>query len=96
MKTRDEVINCLKENKERLSRKYPLKAMALFGSYARQEQTEHSDIDVLVEFSEPVGIEFIDLAEELERIFNKRIDLISKKGIKDHYMPYIEDDAIYV
>jgi uncharacterized protein len=96
VKTKDEVINCLKENKENLTSKFPLKAIALFGSYARNEQTEESDIDVLVEFNRPVGFEFIDLLEELEKLLNHKIDLVSKKGIKDHYLPYIEDDAIYV
>lgn len=62
MKTRDEVINCFKENKEQLAKKYPLMTMPVFGSYARQEQTEESDIDILVEFSEPEGIELIGLA----------------------------------
>ena len=96
MKTRDEIINCLKENKERLQSKFPLKSIALFGSYARNEQTEESDIDVLVEFNQSVGFEFIDLLEDLEKLFNHKIDLVSKKGVKDHYLPYIEDDAIYV
>jgi uncharacterized protein len=96
VKTKDEVINCLKENKEKLKAKFPLKTIALFGSYARNEQTEDSDIDVLVEFSEPVGFEFLDLIEELEKLLKHKIDLVSKKGIKEHYLPYIEDDAIYV
>jgi predicted nucleotidyltransferase len=96
VKTRDEIINCLKENKERLQSKFPLKSIALFGSCARNEQTEDSDIDVLVEFNQPVGFEFIDLLEDLEKLFNHKIDLVSKKGVKDHYLPYIEDDVIYV
>lgn len=96
VKTRDEVINCLKANKEELQKKFPLKSIALFGSYARNEQTDESDIDVMVEFSEPVGFEFIDLMEELEQMLNHKIDLISRKGLKTHYLPYIDSDAIYV
>lgn len=76
--------------------KFPLKSIALFGSYARNEQTEDSDIDVLVEFEKPVGFEFIDLHEDLEKMLDHKIDLVSKKGVKEHYLPYIEDDAIYV
>lgn len=96
MKTRADIINCLAENKERLQLKFPLKSIALFGSYARNEQTEDSDIDVLVEFEKPVGFEFIDLHEDLEKMLDHKIDLVSKKGVKEHYLPYIEDDAIYV
>jgi uncharacterized protein len=96
MLTKEEILKRLREHKTELQQKFPLKSLALFGSYARNEQTDESDIDVLVEFSEPVGIEFIDLIEELEKLFNHKIDLVSKKGIKPHYLPYIEDDAIYV
>jgi predicted nucleotidyltransferase len=95
MKT-EEVIQILRYHKADLTKKYPLKSLALFGSYARNEQTESSDIDVMVEFSEPVGMEFIDLLIDLEHIFKRKIDLISRKGIKPHYLPYIEEDAIYV
>ena len=50
----------------------------------------------MVEFSEPVGFEFIELLEDLEKLLNHKIGLMSKKGIKAHYLEYIEDDAIYV
>jgi uncharacterized protein len=96
MLTRDDIIQKLKAHKEELQAKFPLKSIALFGSYARGDQSEESDIDVLVEFSEPVGMEFIDLLLELEKIFNQKVDLVSKRGIKSHYLPYIEDDLIYV
>lgn len=96
MLTKAEVIQKLSEHKEELQTKYPLKSIALFGSYARNEQTQESDIDVLVEFSEPVGMEFVDLLLELEKIFNQKVDLVSKRALKSHYLPYIEDDLIYV
>lgn len=70
--------------------------MALFGSYARNEATEKSDIDILVEFEKPVGFEFIDLAIELEEILHKKVDLVSKKGLKPTMLPFIEKDMIYV
>lgn len=86
----------MREHKSELQQKFPVKNLALFGSYARNEQTADSDIDVLVEFSEPVGFEFLDLMDDLEKIFDLKIDLVSKGGIKPHYLPYIEEDAIYV
>ena len=94
---REEILQKLRENKQELQQKFPLKSIALFGSYARNEQTLESDVDVMVEFSQPVGFEFLDLQEELERILKPlKIDLISKKGIQSHYKPYIETGAIYV
>jgi uncharacterized protein len=96
MLTREEVVNQLSEHKVKLQHKVHLKTVALFGSYARAEQTPSSDIDVLVEFSQPVGFEFIDLLEYFENIFKRKIDLVSKAGVKPHYLPFIEEDAIYV
>ena len=94
---REKILRTLREHKIDLQKKYPLKSIALFGSYARGEENPESDIDVMVEFSEPVGFEFIDLLEELEKKFQeKKVDLISREGIKPHYRPYIEEDAIYV
>jgi predicted nucleotidyltransferase len=90
------IINTLKNVKIPLFNKYPLKTMALFGSYARNEATEKSDIDILVEFEKPVGFEFIDLAIELEEILHKKVDLVSKKGLKSTMLPFIEKDMIYV
>jgi predicted nucleotidyltransferase len=54
------------------------------------------DIDILVEFRKPIGIEFIDLADELEEILKLKVDLVSKKGIKDKYLKSIETELEYV
>lgn len=70
--------------------------MALFGSVARNEENESSDIDILVEFNKNVGIEFIDLADELEKLLYNKVDLVSNKGIKNKYLQHIKRDFIYV
>ena len=84
------------KHKQRLTEKYGLSLIAIFGSYARNQQTEDSDIDILVEFRKPIGIEFIDLADELEDILKLKVDLVSKKGIKDKYLKSIETELEYV
>jgi len=95
--TREEVLATLRKHKPALQKKYPIASLELFGSYARNEQTPESDLDILVEFNELVGIEFIDLLIDLENIFEGlKIDLTSKKGIKPHYRHYIEEDIIHV
>ena len=64
-------------------------SIALFGSYVRGEQTKESDVDVMVELREPMGWDFIDLLEDIERLFQqKKIDLISKKGIQPNRWAY--------
>lgn len=70
--------------------------MAIFGSYAREEQTKNSDLDIIVEFNDKIGIRFIDLAEELEKIVGLKVDLVSKKGVKEKYLQEIKSELIYV
>ena len=53
-------------------------------------------MDILVEFSEKIGVRFIYLAEELENIIGFKVDLVSKKGIKEKYLQSIDSDLIYV
>jgi predicted nucleotidyltransferase len=52
--------------------------------------------NILVEFSDRIGIRFIDLADELENIVGFKVDLVSKKGIKEKYLKSIDSDLIYV
>lgn len=73
-----------------------VKKLAVFGSYARNEQQHDSDVDILVEFNSPVGVEFIDLGNYLERLLNLRVDLVSRNGIKPKYFQQIEADLKYV
>lgn len=90
------VIQILQQHKEELFKKYPLKSMALFGSYSRGEETIDSDIDVMVELSRPDARAFINLSHELEAIVKGKIDLVSKNGVKERYMRSIEKDLQYV
>jgi predicted nucleotidyltransferase len=73
-----------------------LSALAIFGSYARNEATESSDVDVLVELNGKIGIKFIDLAEEIEACLGIKTDVISKNGLKSTYFERIKGDLIYV
>lgn len=82
--------------KRKLVLKYPIKSVAIFGSYARNEQNENSDLDLLIEFSDSIGSKFITLADEIERELGFKVDLVSKKGIKQKYFDMIKPDLIYV
>jgi hypothetical protein len=86
----------IKRNKSYFSNKYGISTIAIFGSYSRGQQTIKSDIDILVDFQKPIGIEFIDLAEELEKLLNLKVDLVSKNGIKPAYLRMIEEELNYV
>jgi hypothetical protein len=86
----------LSANKEVLFHKYPIKELGIFGSVARKEENADSDIDILVEFSEPVGWEIIDLASELEELLGYKVDLVSKKAVRANLMPFVLKDIVYV
>ena len=86
----------LSKNKQRLATKYGLSSVAIFGSFARNENTANSDVDILVDFKKPIGIGFIDLAEELENILGIKVDLVSKNGVKENYLKAIERELEYV
>ncbi len=79
-----------------LATKYRVSELGLFGSVVRDDFTSQSDIDIMVDFSRPIGIEFIDLADELESKLNRKVDLVSKKGIKPKYFDAIQSELIYV
>ena len=86
----------LSTHKDRMFNDYSIKSMAIFGSFSRQEENEKSDLDILVEFDGKIGIRFIDLAEELENLLKIKVDLVSKKGLKDKYLSSISSDLLYV
>ena len=96
MKSLQEIKSTLVKNKNHLFSEYPIKSIAIFGSYARKQQNSESDLDLLVEFDGEIGIRFIDLANEIENLVGFRIDLISRKGIKDKYYKSISSDLIHL
>ena len=96
MKTLQEIKLTLSNNKQHLFAEYSIKSMAIFGSFARKEQDDKSDLDLMVEFNGKIGIRFIDLADEIENLIGFKVDLVSRKGIKDKYYQSILSELIYV
>lgn len=92
----DEVRSVLKQLKPQLMSKYGVSTLGLFGSIVRDDFTEQSDIDIVVSFSRPIGIEFVTLADELEDKLHRKVDLVSRNGIKPRHWVYIEPDVLYV
>ncbi|MFZ3131634.1 MAG: nucleotidyltransferase family protein [Desulfosporosinus sp.] len=86
----------LKEYKPILQDLYYVKKIGIFGSYVRNEQREDSDIDILVEFSKPVGFEFIQLKYYLEEIFNKKVDLVTPNALKPQIKENILREVSYL
>lgn len=92
----DEIKSLLVNSLPSLKMRYPISRLAIFGSYARGEATDNSDIDILVEFNGDIGWDFFDLANDLQKLLHRKVDLVSGKAIKPHYWPHIKPDLIYV
>ncbi len=90
------IQNQLRQLKPELVSKYHVSTIGLFGSVVRSDFNRNSDIDIVVDFSKPIGIAFIDLANELELKLHRKIDLVSKNGIKPNYFREIEQEIVYV
>ena len=72
----------------------PVVRAYLFGSYVREEASVNSDIDILVDldYSVPIGLEFVNMALDLEDMLEKKVDLVSSRGISKYIVPYIETE----
>lgn len=95
MKTLEEIEEIIKGYKPLLREKYKVEEIGIFGSYVRGEQSNISDIDVLVEFYEPVGWEFLDLKEFLESILHAGVDLVTIGALKPQIKDRILNEVIY-
>jgi predicted nucleotidyltransferase len=82
----DEIKKVLRNYKVVLQDKYHVNTLGLFGSYIQGKQTRGSDLDILVDFTAPISLfEFIDMEEELSKLLNVKVDLVSRNALK----PYI-------
>jgi hypothetical protein len=96
MKTLEDIKNIISQNRHEIEVKFKVKKIAVFGSYVREEQNRESDIDILVEFNEPVGFLFFHLADYLEDILNMKVDLVTPDAIKPNRKSYIMESLVYV
>ena len=99
MLSQNQILDYLAVNKQDISRKYNLKKMGIFGSYARSEQPASSDLDLLIEFEDNTP-DLTDkkefLRKELQSAFHIHIDICREKYIKPVFRQQILSDVIYV
>lgn len=94
---RDEVLKVLRVHKTILSQRFGVTNLALFGSVARDEVSDDSDIDILVRFDRPgtsrayFGVQFY-----LEDLLGRPVDLVTDKALRAEFRPYVEREAINV
>ena len=97
MKKIDQIKEIITSHLDILKNKYYVKKIGFFGSYIRDDQNSESDIDILVEFSKPVGlIDFIKLEEYLKDLLSINVDLVPRDGIKPALKSEILQQVVYV
>lgn len=83
MITKESILSTLQELKPTLYREYAVERIGLFGSFLDKTNTDDSDIDIIVELERPIGWKFFSLELYLEKVFNRKIDLVTKNALKD-------------
>ena len=96
MLTREDVLQFLRENKERFAEQYGVTKIGLFGSFARNEATEESDVDVCVEIAKPTYDGVCRLREEIMEKSLRDVDLVCvRDGMNAILKKFIDRDAVY-
>ena len=97
MKSFQDIREVIHKNRKNFFRRFKIKELAVFGSFVRGEQKRDSDVDVLVEFSEPVDFfTFLDLEEYLSKLLRRKVDLVSKKALKPRIGKFILQEMVPV
>lgn len=97
MQDMESIKQILLAHKGELRERFKVKDIGVFGSYVRGEQKRNSDVDLLVEFSEPVGLfEFMALENYLSELLGVRVDLVSKKALKPHIGERILGEVVMI
>ncbi len=95
--TRLEILEILKIYKNENAEKYGINNIGLFGSFSKDNERDGNDIDIVIETTEPDPFKLVHIKEELEKLFNKTIDIVRKREKMNPYLKkHIEKDAIYV
>jgi hypothetical protein len=86
----------MRREKPELARRYGLRRLALFGSYARADQREGSEVDILVEIEPEIGLRFVELANRIEDALGIGPEVVSRRAIKLRYWEIIQEELVDV
>lgn len=92
---RDKIIQRLQERQEEIRQLFSVQRIGLFGSYLQGNASEKSDVDLIVELSEPTFDHYMDLKFYLEALFERPVDLVLSDTIKPRLKPIIQKEAAY-
>mgnify|MGYP000084269348 CR=1 FL=1 len=96
---KQDILNYLKSNQEYYHDQFGVKFIGLFGSFARDEANDNSDIDILYQIEKDKKLsmfKYLKLTKQLEDYFHKKIDLVRDETLKSQIKNYIHRDIAYV
>lgn len=88
-------IDILKSHEREIKKRFGVRRIGLFGSFARGEQKDTSDVDILVEFEEPTFDNFMNLAFFLEDLFSRRVELVTPDSLSPYIAPYVKKEVVW-
>jgi len=92
---RDEILQRLQQRQNEMATRFSVRRIGLFGSYLHRNESGKSDIDLIVDLSEPTFDHYMDLKFYLEALFEKPVDLVLADTIKPRLEPLIKKEAVY-
>ncbi len=97
MKTLEEIKQLLKQSKSVLQENYKVTELGIFGSYVRGEQTEKSDVDVLIDYEKaPTLFKLVELRSYLNELMGMKVDVVTKKGLKPKIRERVLSEVVYL
>jgi predicted nucleotidyltransferase len=96
VRSRDEILAVLRSLKPELSRRFGVREISLFGSFARGEEKDSSDVDLLVDVDPTIGLRFVSLADFLEKALGRKVDLVSTRSLRPRHSDAILPEALGV
>jgi hypothetical protein len=97
MKSLEEIRKILTQHKVKLAEEFSVASIGVFGSVVRGEQERESDVDILVEFSQPISLfRYADLESALEKVLGSKVDVVTKSALKPVIGRQILSEVVYV
>lgn len=90
--SKEDIVTILKKELPYLRNFFGVKRIGLFGSFAKGIQREDSDVDIVVEFEKPIGLKFVEMADHIEKILGKKVDILTPAGIKSIRIKKVAED----
>lgn len=89
------IIDILRRHEQEIKKRFSVKRIGLFGSFARGDETDTSDVDIMVVFEKPTFDNFMRLTFYLEDLFNRRVELVTPDSLSPYIAPYVKKEVVW-